>query len=296
MGAGSRGAGHGEVRLTVRAPRVGSGTLSPVLDASKAAPSPAQPPAPEDTANVRPEETLARVERLTGVDSRDRTARRRVLRRWRVGGIVGLACLVVAGMPVRRPYASTVAEQRARLPPPAACKDPVAGIWQSQDYDTFWGEWTVFTLEVHRVKDSENDLEGKIFNHSWFGPEAETEPGPCAGQLRFKVSMDAKGTAKDGQIDFWGIGEWRLDEVLCGYWNLGYNLDHFTGKIDPDLQEFQSVNNDGGRAVNDPTVFRRIKCWDEQGEDVGPRVAVEPPPFYPPVEEVAAGCGCVGAP
>jgi hypothetical protein len=45
-----------------------------------------------------------------------------------------------------------------------------------------------------------------------------------------------------------------------------YRPDHFTGTIDPAIQEFQSVNNDGGRAVNDPMVFRRIACGEGDGE------------------------------
>ena len=30
----------------------------------------------------------------------------------------------------------------------------------------------------------------------------------------------------------------------------GYNLDNFSGEIDPEIQEFQSLNNDGGRDVD----------------------------------------------
>ncbi len=187
--------------------------------------------------------------------------------------------------------AGTVAEQRARLPPPATCQDPVEGIWKSHDYDPRWGDWTVFTLEVHRVEGSESELKGTILNDTWYGPADQTEPGPCLGNLRFKVSMDANGSVVDGQIAFGGVGEWRMDEVVCGSWNGGYNLDNFTGTIDPDIQEFQSINNDGGRAVNAPTVFRRIKCFDEGGSDE-PHIEVAPPPFYLPQEE-RAGCGCV---
>jgi hypothetical protein len=53
--------------------------------------------------------------------------------------------------------------------------------------------------------------------------------------------------------------------------------------------EFQSVNNDGGRAVNDPVVFRRVQCNDGEHLDSEPRIAVAPPPFYPPEDE--GGCG-----
>jgi hypothetical protein len=187
-------------------------------------------------------------------------------------------------------HASTVAEQRARLPPPAECTDPIAGIWKSHSYDQLFVDWTVFTIDIKREAPGVDRFKGTITNHSWEGTPEQTSPPPCTGGLRYVVSMDAEGTVIDGKIDVWGIGSWRLDEVLCGYWNMGYNLDHFSGQIDPDLMEFQSVNNDGGRAVNDPVVFRRVSCHD--GEDVAqePRIAVAPPPFTPP-EEATVGCG-----
>ena len=89
-----------------------------------------------------------------------------------------------------------------------------------------------------------------------------------------------------------GGTSWRLTNVFCGPNPPfpDYNLDQFSGTIDPDLQEFQSVNNDGGVMVNMPTVFRRIQCFDAPPP---PRVAVTPPPFFPKasVEPEASGCG-----
>lgn len=186
--------------------------------------------------------------------------------------------------------ASTVAEQRARLPPPAACKDPVAGVWKSHSYDERHGDWTVFTLEIHRVTPGRDEFEGRITNHSWVAEAHESSPPACRGELRYMVSMDAKGTVQAGHINFWGIGTWSLDAVPCGHWNMGYNLDHFSGQIDPELLEFQTVNNDGGRAVNDPVVFRRVKCNDGEEPDPEPRIAVSPPAFYPP-DDQSNGCG-----
>ena len=150
-------------------------------------------------------------------------------------------------------------------------------------------DWTIFTLEMKRVEQGRDEFEGRISNHSWVAEPHESSPPPCRGELRYLISMDAKGEVRDGEIHFWGVGEWTLDEVPCGYWNMGYNLDHFSGKIDPDLMEFQSVNNDGGRAVNDPVVFRRVHCNDGEQLDEQPRIAVAPPPFYPPEDE--GGCG-----
>ena len=218
--------------------------------------------------------------------------RRRVLRRQRVG-LVALAAFTAVLSFARPAPAGTVAEQRARLPPPAKCPDPVAGIWQSHDYDKRFSEWTIFTLEIRRDTEEKGKLVGKILNHSWLGGDTQSEPGPCEGRLRFKISMDAEGTSNGADIRFHGVGLWRMDAVVCGNWNAGYNLDHFTGTIDPELQEFQSVNNDGGRAVNDPTVFRRVKCFDEGEDEEEPSVTVAPPPFYPP--EQTGGWGCLAS-
>jgi hypothetical protein len=177
----------------------------------------------------------------------------------------------------------TVAEQRARLPPPAECGDSVVGTWKSHQYHPDQGQWTQFTLEVSRVPDSPDQLTGFIRNHSWVGGATDEQPPPCRGDWRYKVSMDARGTLTGDHVEFWGIDEWRLDAILCGRMDFGYNLDHFSGDISQETQEFQSVNNDGGVAVNQPTLFRRIKCHS----DIEPILDVEPPPFHPP----SLGCG-----
>jgi hypothetical protein len=190
-----------------------------------------------------------------------------------------LAGFLVFALAVPREAPGTVAEQRARLPPPAECKDPVIGLWKSHHYSIYLEQWTEFSLAIRRVPGTTEDLQGVIYNHSWVGGEEEVQPGPCVGKFRYKVSMDARGFARERYIEFWGVDPWRLDQVLCGQRDMGYNLDHFSGEIDPELQEFQSVNNDGGSAVNEPTVFRRIKCFDESSTGPG---EVEPPPFQPP--------------
>lgn len=186
--------------------------------------------------------------------------------------------------------ASTVAEQRARLPPPADCRDPVAGVWKSHSYDKLYRDWTIFTLEIKRDAPGQDSFAGTITNHSWRAEPHESSPPPCRGELRYVISMDGKGEVRDKRIDFYGVGTWRLDELPCGSFNMGYNLDHFSGEIDPERMEFQSVNNDGGRAINDPVVFRRVRCLDGDELEVEPRVAVAPPPYTPP-DEQEAGCG-----
>jgi len=208
--------------------------------------------------------------------------RRRWLLRAAVAG--GFAAIVL--VPSRAP--ATIQEQRERLPPPAeGCDDPIAGVWKSHQYDEQYRDWTVFMLNIRRVEDNESELTGTIVNHSWdAGPDAE-EPVPCSrGGAEWLVSMDARGRlSADGRIFFGGVGQWRLDRVICNWGPGGYNLDNFSGVIDPELFEFQSVNNDGGRAVDDPTVFRRVRCLDAPPS---PHVVSTPPPFYP---ETNRGCG-----
>jgi hypothetical protein len=195
-----------------------------------------------------------------------------------------IATLAAAGflffaLAVPREAPCTVGEQRARLPPPAECKDPIIGLWKSHRYSEYQRQWTEFSLAIRRVPGTTEDLQGVIYNHSWKGDPSQVQPGPCLGNRRIKVSMDARGFVREQYLEFWGVGRWRLDQVLCGSVDFDYLLDHFSGTIEPDLQEFQSVNNDGGNAVNEPTVFRRIRCYDD---GPGPPADMKPPPFQPP--------------
>lgn len=200
--------------------------------------------------------------------------------------LLKLAAFLLLVLPSIRFAQATITEQRARLPPPARCEDPVEGVWKSHMYRPRWGEWECFYLEIHRVPGEKTALRGTIRNHSWRGTLQEQEPGPCKGRDHWEVSMDAQGTIKGNKIVFHGIGQWRLDRTFCGRGPWGYNLDNFSGTIDPELLEFQSLNNDGGRAINEPTLFRRIRCFPPQSQ---PHIRVEPPPFYP--ERPSSGCG-----
>lgn len=196
------------------------------------------------------------------------------------------AFVISMGPGLARVASATVAEQRARLPPPADCEDPVTGTWMAHTYSDNLRMWTEWTLTVGRDPAEREKLTGRIVNHSWDGPKADPKPPLCTGRLRAVISMDAEGKVEDGVIHFFGVGEWRLDEVLCGRWSGGYNLDHFSGQIDDALHEFQSVNNDGGMAVNEPTVFRRVRCLDDASLQLPAHV--DPPPFQPP------SSGCLG--
>jgi len=183
----------------------------------------------------------------------------------------------------------TIEEQRARLPPAAECDDEiVAGIWRSHTYSTTFG-WNVFTLTIRRVADQPNQLIGTITNHEWDGSPTDSEPLPCSQQTgtEWIVSMDARGSVTaDNQIYFGGVGQWRLDQTVCNAGPGGYYLDNFTGIIDPAILEFQAVNNDGGYAVNEPAVFRRIRCPPVESAQ-SPSVNPVPPSFYP---DMRSGC------
>jgi hypothetical protein len=185
---------------------------------------------------------------------------------------------------------ATIAEQRARLPPAAECDDEiVAGIWRSHKYSERFGDWSIFTLTIRRTPADPELLVGTITNHMWDGTPADEQPPQCAQQTgnEWTVSMDARGTVRDGNhIFFGGVGQWRLDQVLCRSGPFGYNLDNFSGVIDAGILEFQSVNNDGGRAVNEPMVFRRVRCPPIESA-TAPSVNARPPAFYP---EMRRGC------
>ncbi len=206
-----------------------------------------------------------------------------------------LAALVLAGSAVVLwPAAgeATVEEQRARLPPPAKCTDDVEGVWLAHDFWGRYNEWYIFTLTIRRASPGSNELKGEILSHYWDGGPKDQQPPGCGGppQDRF-VKMPAVGTVKDGDINFRGTS-WREEPNPCGpggrFANNGYNPDNFSGKIDPATQEFQSVNNDGGRAVNEPTVFRRVRCFDPAEQPRPTPIDVKPPAFEPPRR---FGCG-----
>lgn len=205
-------------------------------------------------------------------------------RRWPLRRIATAA--VAAALLAAPAVSATIAEQRARLPPPAECADPVEGLWRAHRHRRDTARWRVFTLTIRRVGGSATALVGTIRNEGWNGGPDRVEPGACAGlREHWVVTMPARGAIHGDDLVFSGEPPWRLDRVLCGLGPSGYNLDSFSGRIDHGLQEFQSVNNDGGADVNVPTVFRRVGCF-ERG--AAPHVDVAPPPFFP--DRDARGC------
>lgn len=195
-----------------------------------------------------------------------------------VGGFVAVM-LLPSGAP------ATITEQRARLPPPAHCEDEVEGIWKSHSYWRGHGQWYVFTLKIRRVKGDPDRLTGTIKSNYWNGGPEDEEPPPChGGGYHQLVHMTGAGQIRDGVVTFGGTS-WTLERTFCGPHVANYYPDSFSGRIAPEIQEFQSVNNDGGPAVNVPQVFRRIRCLDP---DSRPHIAVTPPAFQPPSKD---GCG-----
>jgi hypothetical protein len=185
---------------------------------------------------------------------------------------------------------ASIEEQRARLPPPARCDDPAEGEWRGKKWEAAYGNWFAVTLEVHRVAPGSNLLTGKITARLWYATERDVEPPPCSPRIRrdYAVEMPAQGSIEGNAIRF-GASTYRVLQVYCGR-HEGYNPDNFSGVIDPTIQEFQSVNNDGGRAVNDPMVFRRVRCF-EPGERVQ-RTAVPAVIITPPLMPPGRSRGC----
>jgi len=201
--------------------------------------------------------------------------------------LFGAACAALLAMLSSSAEGGTIEEQRARLPPPAECSDNVEGVWVSLRYEENWGEWYEYTLNVRRAQEGSNLLVGDIVSHYWYGRAGDTTPPPCrAGGFETIVKMPAATGKNEGQAIELGATRYETERDVCGVPH-GYNPDHFSGTIDPDRQEFQSVNNDGGKAVNDPVVFRRVKCFDPPRKE--PRKNVVPPAFAP--LKRAASCG-----
>src|SRR5687768_17456758 len=158
---------------------------------------------------------------------------------------------------------ATVAEQRIRLPPAAECQSEVEGRWKALIWTPYERAWYEFVAEIHRAPGSATELTGVIRVETWLGGPDRSEPGPCTGGRHYRGTMPATGSYVDGQVRFGGV-RFEIGEVFCGAFGNDYYTDQFTGKIEKERQEFQSVNNDGGNAVDEPTVFRRIGCLEDE--------------------------------
>jgi len=210
-------------------------------------------------------------------------------RRRIVLGAAALAGLALVAFPWRAP--ATVAEQRARLPPPASCEDPVTGTWKAHAYYSHVNEWYVFLLDVHRAVPGSKELTGRIRAEIWQGGPSQPEAPLCGPGVRhYRVLETAAGSFADGRLVF-NATSWQLDGEQCGAMG-GYLLDLFSGTVDRELQEFQSVLNADSPVWRDvPTVFRRIACENgAPGPEASPTGSAKPPAFQP--ARSRSGCGC----
>lgn len=166
------------------------------------------------------------------------------------------------------PLLASIEDQRARLPPPAEqdagadCSDPVAGIWLGRQYNPRSITWQRYRLNIERVRPGASDLRGDISVHFWVGTRADEQPPTdCTGRgLYAEIQQHARGTFDGTRLQFGGY-DWSTAQVFCGSRNaVAYNPDHFQGVVNAAIEEFQSVNNDGGTAVDEPVVFRRVEC------------------------------------
>jgi hypothetical protein len=213
--------------------------------------------------------------------------------------------LSVAVLVPRPAPAGPIAEQRQRLPPApvsAECADPVSGTWRAHAYYPRQGQWYIFTLTIQRGDDK---LSGQIDLRGWDGVPSNAEPQPCKpGFDDFTIIQTAEGRLQSGEVDFHGTS-WREGPAACGHASGDYILDRFIGKIDEQLQEFQSVNRYPyhGEVVEDVTVFRRIQCPPPPGTPARQPGAADQPaaPGPPGVPTAPTGdgerrarfaCGC----
>ncbi|MFO7563327.1 MAG: hypothetical protein R6X02_11850 [Enhygromyxa sp.] len=215
----------------------------------------------------------------------DLLRRRRPLLGW--GWAIGLLLTLGPGL-----APATIEEQRNRLPPPAfECEDdPIAGVWQAHVHYAHVRQWYLFELSIERDPAGEGSLRGSIRAEFWDGDADHPQPPLCDEPgYRAGVVERARGRADDLALSFEAV-DWQ-DLELCGPKRGAYLLDRFSGTVDPERMEFQSVlNADAPQWRDVPTVFRRVRCARQQAKPV-PRIIVEPPPYQPPKQE---GCGMRG--
>ncbi|MBL8680853.1 MAG: hypothetical protein JNK05_16860 [Myxococcales bacterium] len=204
--------------------------------------------------------------------------------------VIGCAALFVLASSPSLLFGS-IEEQRARLPPAAEqdagadCSDPATGVWLGQQYNQRSRTWQRYRLDIRRRAPGAAELVGTVRVHFWAGWYSHSTPVTAcegAGQLAAEVTQNATGRA-DGVSLAFGGNDWRTTQVFCQPPGtaVSYNPDRFTGSIDPSIQEFQSVNNDGGSAVNEPVVFRRIECASAPRPVVVIQSPAAPPPPMP---------------
>ena len=211
-----------------------------------------------------------------------------------------LVALVLAGGALSfvlapRSAPADIEEQRARLPPPAGCSDPVEGLWMSHAYYPHVGAWYVFVLDVRRTEQAARTLVGETRVEYWHaGVDHPQVPTTCTpGLIHRRISATADGTI-DGPRFVWRGHTLGPEQVVCGGPLNSYELVTFTGDIDPVRGEFQNILTAGPTWTDIRTVFRRIQCRDGSSPPTNAAPGVPPPPMPPPPMPPASGGCCAG--
>src|SRR4051812_39275696 len=105
---------------------------------------------------------------------------------------IAVVGLIVLAIP--RETGATIEEQRARLPPAAACGDKIEGTWLGLHFLAPY--WYEYTLVIHRTAPAKPDgsgpLEAEATSHFWSGGTNDTKPPPCKlGGTEGVVTMPA---------------------------------------------------------------------------------------------------------
>lgn len=146
---------------------------------------------------------------------------------------------------------------------------------------------TRIELERDAADPSGERLIGSVYSEFWNGSPEHSQPPACDGPgLRAGVNERAIGRARGLELSVDAI-DWK-DAEVCGPTGFDYLLDHFTGRVDVERMEFQSLLNADAPEWRDvPTVFRRVRCSGKQPTPE-PKIAIAPPPYEPAERE---GCG-----
>lgn len=178
--------------------------------------------------------------------------------------------------------AATEREQRARLPEPADhCPHPISGVWAAHVYYPHVSEWYRFTLTLD---ERDGAVRGALVSHFWPGGPEDAATPPC-GTSGYPLSViEPVRGAWDGVTLRVGASAWSNGGPGCGPLPPdGYLLDHFSGPVDIEAQEWASALDADSPLWNAvPTLFRRVRC-----ADAPPRVEPPPPPVHP-------SGGCLG--
>lgn len=154
---------------------------------------------------------------------------------------------------------TSVTPRTALLPNGGVCTDPVVGTWRAQKYRTADQTWVRFLLAIRRGAGGE--LSGTITSRIWTGNRSDPTPPACtAFGMDHTWRMNARGRLDGEQLVFRSAGGARLIRQDCPRSDATYAPDHFTGRVEPMREVFESVNNDGHYDVDEPYTFRRVSC------------------------------------